>query len=713
MAAEARFSIQPDVSYLPYRFNAGRWVDRDQFYGRVALLRDVLNDLAESVEPQQRRFIGRRRQGKTSMLHAVGWLASCAHQRHLIPNRAGLRPPEDSWTLLDLAYELEREGVLDAVFETQGKPILPIYVDVRTVWRAKEFAYRIAQRIDAATRQHAFVRRLQAGQRLSDGLCDVLNEIGETHRVVLLLDECGAIVPGRPLCDDPEEFATQTASLIRLLDEIQLQPDRPPHLYIAASRDLDLLASGPLKQLIDNMPVFPIGNLPPEAVDAMLARSGLAEPLCEEVRQRCGGNPFYVQVLGHAHQNSLADAVTQIRAGIENDLEHVSEEELRWLTSLVNGSPERMPQTAPVLGRCGYVTQIAGQWRLREGLMQEFFGAGVPVGPIVKVEAPKTTQVTERFRIALRRYESPTRQKYGQLELRAGAPINLGAQNYLLLYLLCEARRTPDLALQVDEAKYPMFLALALCGADHGYLNPRGLLSNLRKALREGVEDDDESRTSWLPKGRGGYRLGDELDVVVCDHPFGHIRSLRRLDLVRAYQVWAKARATFVEFLREAGAGGRGQGLRMIVRATEDEIFPNHPYVAHLEVYDVSNEVVSARLGPIPLTDPQATAFRHWRDIHDDGEGVIALGALERELKLANLEPVAATELCRPFDVLGLRDGGSFVRDGRRWSSEWLPQPDTPADFPTAPRWLDLSMLNLEGGAPYTVEQLLRDLDED
>ncbi|MCB9762595.1 MAG: hypothetical protein H6739_22540 [Alphaproteobacteria bacterium] len=709
----------------PYRFNAGRWVKGNNFLGRVALLRDIVQCLRNPEQFHCRRYVGRRRQGKTSFLHAVEFLARCMNkpEEATLPEVRG--PVHEDHDLLQFASVYRREGWLTPHADQRHIRLIPAYVDLRVHRKEHEVIGRLAVAAQRVLDAGSLVADVRGSDSPTETFFETLATLNDEQPLclIVLADEGRGLAPTEEELAAAPELAGDVLGVIRLLDRLMTQGELNVQLYMSSTRGLDLGAAGQLKRLLDSIPVFPLGNLEDKAVQVMMTRSGLGDDITSRLQERCGGNPFFLHVLGFAEQNEAARPEPQIEAGIENDLDHVTAEERAWLESLAVGGAGQVPGTIEMLERCGYVRQTGRAERpyaLREPLLKDWLaGLNAPPSEPEPTPAPsparsRRTRSASQIEMSLDRYPWPSRQRFGQLNVGPIGPINLGAQCYALLHLLCLTRRMPKrLLVHQDDSKFPLYLVLSVCGVDHGYLNPRGLLSGVRNSFREtaeaqGVPEATTERLQiWLPRGRGGYRLGDEVDVVLAGHPLGHLENLE-IDLIAVYKNWYKQRRAFLRFLKDSAVNQTpGRSVRIELRRAHEDLFPRHDYVARILVLENTSDRPIIEMGPIPFTDNQAVAFRYWRRVHMD-EGVVHLGELEREMR-ADGHPIArATDFCMPFELLALR-GAPFSKGSKRWSSEWIPGPGTARDFPTAPRWLDLHLIEDTHALPYDAPDLRKD----
>ncbi|MCB9741820.1 MAG: hypothetical protein H6740_04345 [Alphaproteobacteria bacterium] len=729
------------LSPLSYRFNAGRWVGGASFLGRTDLLLGALSCLVEVDQFHARRFLGRRRQGKTSLLHAIEYLARCINQ----PDRLDAAPPEGelgpALDLQEFAAACAAAGLLRIRGGDPATQLVPVYIDLRAHRRERDLATRIAASVQRPLQAKALARQIKDAE---NPMAELLRALGDIHLeqpflLVLLADEARGLSPTVEELRASPELDQEVSGVIRALGRLTEQADVPVQLYLASSRGLDLSAGPLLKRLLDSVPVFPIGNLPDPSVSAMLQRSQLDAAEASVIREQSGGNPYFLHVLGFAAQNPGANAEPQIAAGIENDIEHLTLDELAWMRSLALGEPGPAPSSAPLLERCGYLQRHGEEgWALREPILQRWLlqnsdHARVSSAPLprptpppappapAKVDAPApaprppTPRSSDSIPVDLARYPWPSRQRFGQLSVSSTSPVNLGAQCYILLHLLAECRlRNSRLTIQQEDAKYALYLVLALCGIDHGFLNPRGLLSGVRTSIKEALEEQGEDELSveqlgrWLPRGRGGYRLGSSTEVMRAEHPLGHL-ELQPIDLIDIYHRWHEQRSAFLSFLKDSAINHtRGLSLYIRMRPASDNLFSRHQHVLHLEVIEHQSKRARIRLGPIPITEEQGVAFRYWKKMHMD-EGWVRLGRLERQTRAEGPVVVRATDFCHPFEMLSLR-GGAFTKGQKRWSSEWIPGPGTARDFPTSPRWLDLHLADEANAAPYGATELMSDL---
>lgn len=703
----------------PYRFTAGRWVSGDQFLGRRNLLDDAWRCLVQADGFQARRYLGRRRQGKTSMLQAIHRIASTLDARKAPEGPMPTGDPE-AW---DLDGWLRWRMAQPDAANLEERRLVPVMLDLRANRDARSMSVRVAQTVQRPLGIDKLARRVAQAERPWDALLGELQSASwdDAFSLVLLADEAEALAPSEDDLASRPELADEARAACERLEKLVEQGDFPVQVFIASPRSLDVRATGLLRTLLDSIPVFALGNLSEPAVDTMLSRAELSDEQASELRTACGGHPFFLHVRGFGMQHPEADPDLQIAAGIDNDLRHLTASEQGWLATLARGERAEVPASVELLRRLDYIVAVEDGWRMREPVLADWLRKEVvaaspePVVPAleeqaikarVELVAPGADAAGESgvITLALRSEAKPAKQRFGSLKVSGVQTMNLGSQRYLLLYLLAaRSQADSEIRLHDRELRYVMYLSLALCGHRHGQLNLRRVISALRSEVADGPVSDGGPRPSrrWLPPGRGGYSLGEEIVVTHADPPMGHLPA-GKVDLLRAAQVWQRNVARFDEFLRDAVVNQTpGRSIRLEVHRAEIGLFPNHDAVLKILVTEGGTREVAV-LGPIPLRHEQADGLAVWAGHHMDEEWVPG-----REK--GSSDAAKAARLSEALEALDLR-GGAFSSGGRRWSTEWAPAPGTERGFATAPRWLDLHLEDARDSKTFGVEELVADL---
>ncbi|MCB9764935.1 MAG: hypothetical protein H6739_34480 [Alphaproteobacteria bacterium] len=652
-----------NTAMASYQFCAGRWVADERFVGRRALLEDAQRALLAGG-PTGRRYVGRRRQGKTSLLHAIGALLRAHNQ----PDRVATAPEG----LAGFIAQSVRAARLPA-----GVLRVPAYVDLAIQQGIHEVAARIALGAERPLNMPFFSGEVRSSDRPVDILLEALDAAMDLRpfQLVVLADEGHALLK--------DEGGARV--LLQLLNQSEV----PVRVFLTSTRGLDLRARGATRALVEALPTLTLGNLQPAAVDAMLADAGLDPGQQRGLKAVCGGNPFFLHVLGFALQNPVARPESQIVAGVENDLSHLLKEEVDWLRALARGKAAPAPASRWLLEQLSYVT-VREPPALVEPLLAAQL-AGRPLQPLIDatrlgVTAPADTGPALRLRLG----PKPTRQYFGDALVRRAA-CRLGAQGYLLVWMLAEAARREGVAgLSQDDLTYGLGLGLSFLGIKHRTPRPRALVNDVRKLLPE---------PELLPSGRGGYRLVEGTVLEDCEEPFGHL-AFTPPDLLELVLRWRDEREALLSFLRASVVSpARGVRLELRLRALAMDLFPHHAFALGVAVRELDSGHDLVSLGPIPLTEREGEAFLLWQEAHLDAGRVKA--------RSADASAVHPVELVRPLDTLGL-GGERFKHQGRRWSSRWLPAADTVDGFVTAPRWLDVGFVDRRGDGVLTVEEVGR-----
>jgi hypothetical protein len=319
-------------------FIAGSWVRGEDFFGRVSLIREILEGELHSLW-----ILGARRLGKTSLLKEAEYRVQRSRETPFVA----------------LYWDLQGSGDARGLAET----LLSSVEDSEAFRRATDVGVEDLESLPVADMLATLVRRtVRSGWRL-----------------LLLVDEAEELlVVGR---SDPPVLA-------RLRRVLSRGPDI--RTVVTATRLLSRLdeevslATSPFLQAF--MPPVYLTPLARDECRALLARGGFAAEDVETIAQRTACHPFLVQLLASRlfESRDLAATLDQLAADemVANffalDFQTLEETERAVLAELAREGTRTKPELASTLGRpeealegplhglsmLGYLSREGETWRL-------------------------------------------------------------------------------------------------------------------------------------------------------------------------------------------------------------------------------------------------------------------------------------------------------------------------------------------------------------
>jgi serine/threonine protein kinase len=337
------------VTTSPYVI--GQWVRREKFYGRAALIEEILDGHRNSMW-----VLGTRRIGKTSLLKQIEHLASAAPERGWFPLFWDFQGAEDLGelhrgfgdALLDAEEGLERIGIGTA--ELEGGDLFESLGRLR--------------------------RKLRGSRLRLLLLCDEVEELIKLHQ-----KDPALLRKLRREMQSREDIRTVLTSTIRLWALSGQRGDTSPFLHgFTPPLHIHGLADGEARALIRQE------HLPEDL------RPAIDETSVEEIRARCDNHPYLMQLVGKKYQElkDLKEAIEQVASDqmvryffavdyemlsqVERDvLRIISEGSAASSDSILHGlavDPGELGSTLNHLERLGYIRRDK---EMRFHLVNDFF----------------------------------------------------------------------------------------------------------------------------------------------------------------------------------------------------------------------------------------------------------------------------------------------------------------------------------------------------
>lgn len=287
-------------------FVVGQWVRGERFYGRKALVEEILEGPRNSVW-----LLGTRRVGKTSLLKQIEHLADSAPKRRYFPvfwDFQGAEEPRElhlnfADALLDAEERLEGIGISLAEIEADD-----LFVSLGQLRRK--------------------LRPAKLGLLL---LCDEVEELINLNRKdPSLLRKLRRVMQGH------EDVRSVLASTIRLWDLSEQKEDTSPFLHgFTPPLYIERLSDEEARSLIQQ------SHLTPEE------RPRFPDGAAEAIRERCDNHPYLIQLVSKRclETGELSEAIEQVATDrmvshfFSVDFEMLSDREQVTLRTLARGSP--------------------------------------------------------------------------------------------------------------------------------------------------------------------------------------------------------------------------------------------------------------------------------------------------------------------------------------------------------------------------------------
>lgn len=290
-------------------FVVGQWVRGDRFYGRAALIEEILEGPRNSVW-----LLGTRRVGKTSLLKQIEHLADTAPTRRYFPvfwDFQGAEEPRElhlnfADALLDAEERLETIGL--SLAELEADDLFASLGQLRRQLRSAGLGLLL--------------------------LCDEVEELIHLGR-----KEPSLLRKLRRVMQGHEDVRSVLASTIRLWDLAERKEDTSPFLHgFTPPLYIERLTDEEARSLIRQ------SHLAPEE------RPGLPEETVEAIRERCDNHPYLIQLVSKRclETGDLDEAIEQVASDrmvshfFSVDFEMLSEGERATLRTLAR---------EPALGR--------------------------------------------------------------------------------------------------------------------------------------------------------------------------------------------------------------------------------------------------------------------------------------------------------------------------------------------------------------------------
>ncbi|MCB9610456.1 MAG: ATP-binding protein [Alphaproteobacteria bacterium] len=594
-----------------------------RFLGRETLLKEVLTSL---VCPPVRRstiLLGRRRQGKTSLLLRV---ASVMDRLQAVAQDEPAPDARDTILSSLVGATLALPGVVEAL---RAVPLIPAYVDLAADSTPAELARRVATRCGRRlSNRHALFHAVRGAADPISTLLERLEELREDHdfTLVLLVDE-GARLAQREGANPSPEAIQLTHALRRLAHH----RDLTVRMLLASTAALRRHNHDRLMEITDSSPTLSLGNLRPAALQAALETTALSPEMQRDIVRDSGGNPFFFQCLGVAATTRL-NTESQIVDGVRSDLKHLSAAQRTLLSALSTepgglnpAAPETALQTEELrqLLELDYVTRNPDdRLCLREPLLAEVLGAKAR-------ESTRSPPGTETKRAQLSLLTQPRSAKTFRLEWSGRGAEELGTQRGLLWYLLLRVRRDEGPTAMLGNAVfcYALYLGLAILGEGTGV--PPTLpsrVSAVRSQFCKTFKVTDQPILNQKSNGdEGGYYLAPwivagQLEAPLPPWPSGQGQPLPLLAWGRRFEFRRRA---FMERMREMTSPDSGLTLVVCLRRAAEGLF-RAPRQLRAVFYDLCLTLRIERdsdahpvsvLPPIPLTEEHGWQLRYWMDL--------------------------------------------------------------------------------------------------
>ncbi len=253
----------------------GQWVRGDKFYGRAALLDEILNGGRNSIW-----LLGTRRIGKTSVLKQLEHLTTASPDGAYFPVFWDFQGSSD----LDELHGELKNALLYAEKGLRRLGILPSELEGGDLF-------------DSLTRLR---RKLRSGGKKLLLLCDEVEELIKLHRQhPALLNKL------RRALQSPEDVRAVIASTIRLWALTEEETDTSPFLHgFAPPLYIHGLGDDEARALVRQT------GLPPDS------RPDLDDHTVEEIRRHCDNHPYLIQLVCKRYMelHDLTEAIEQVAA---------------------------------------------------------------------------------------------------------------------------------------------------------------------------------------------------------------------------------------------------------------------------------------------------------------------------------------------------------------------------------------------------------------
>ena len=255
-------------------FVVGQWVRGERFYGRTALIQEVLDGQRSCLW-----LLGTRRVGKTSLLKQLEQITTTTPARGYFPIFWDLQGAEDE----DELHQSFREALLDAEerFDTVGVELSDVDADDLFVGLGR------------------LRRRLRTSGRRLLLLCDETEELLTIRR-----SDPSLLRKLRRSLQSQDDIRSVLASTIRLWELAEQKGDTSPFLH-------------------GFVPPLYLSTLTDDEARLLVGQANLAKPhrprfapeVVEEIRTRCDNHPYLIQLTckRFLENGDLKEAIEQVR----------------------------------------------------------------------------------------------------------------------------------------------------------------------------------------------------------------------------------------------------------------------------------------------------------------------------------------------------------------------------------------------------------------